>query len=168
MDQTDQDRSNEYEVSGFIFEQIISRFPFVGHKMKWTPQDQGDGTFLVHDSNIWYSGYRVGIIEVKCREYDAAFFEQRGYMIDHDKMEYLWKQNRLGFKAMLAVRSSDRYVFTAMIEDLVAGKGRWGTPTPEMMGTTNHGKDQRKESKEGHILPMDLFYNIGQMERTDG
>jgi hypothetical protein len=168
MDQTEQDRSNEQEVADHIFKHVVGRFPFVGHKMKFEAKRQ-TGSQHDHDFDVWYSGYRVGIIEMKCREdqYSRKFLERNNYMISRDKLEYLWKQNDLGFKAMLAVRTSDGYVFTAMIEDLVAGKDKWTTPTPEMMSTTNHGKDKRKNPEKGFILPMDLFYNIGQLERFE-
>jgi hypothetical protein len=66
---------------------------------------------------------------------------------------------------MLAVRSSDGFVFTVMVEDLIAGKDRWSKASAEMMATTNHGKDKRENPKEGFIFPMDLFYNIGREER---
>jgi hypothetical protein len=166
MDETPLDRSNQLEVAEYIHKRIVSRFPFVGHMITMKQKIQS-GDVEDHDTDVWYSGYRVGIIEVKCRTRTAEWFEKEGYMIDRGKLLYLWKENKLGFKAMLAVRTSDGYVFTAMLEDLIAGRERWGVPTAAMMSTTNHGKDQRKESKEGHILPMDLFYNIGKLERFE-
>lgn len=153
--QTSQDVANEAQVAALLKQNLTDGFEFVGHQIRWTPRDNTGGCYD-HDYDIWWRDSKVGVVEIKCRQYPKSFFDQKGYLISRDKLAYLWSQDQKGYKAMLAVRTQDGFIYHAMIQDLVKYQHEWRLADPHMTATTNHGQGA-KPPEICYILPMNLF-----------
>ena len=161
MHETREDRQNQRRVMEFIQRNLLARTPFVGAGFRYTeiPTEPDDSK---PDFDIWMYHLHVGVVEIKCRtgRYNADYFLQHGYMLDSRKLNSLQKSDKMGFKALFAFESSDGRVFYTTMQRLMANRDSLQKADPEMMMTTNHGKDKRKVPFRGYIIPLSLFEEI--------
>jgi len=159
--ETQQDVTNQQAVMKIVTE-WFQRLPCIG--------DNGEGFHHVEiptvanhstpDFSLYWNHLRIGVVEIKCRnrDYDT-------WMIDRTKMMTLYKDYfKKGIMAAIAFAHVEdgtiHQIYLADIRNLIACKDTWGKASDEMMGTTNHGKDKRKESDEGFLLPRALFWKL--------
>ena len=161
MHETKQDESNQLAVIKVITE-WMQNLPMVGRNgdgftYKLIPTVENEST---PDYQMWWNNLCVGVVEIKCR--NKLYWD---WVIDRNKLENLFKNYMShGIPAMLAMAymkdGKIEQLYFADMRALIARKDDWGVATPEMMATTNHGKDTRDEPLEGVTIPSDLFWRL--------
>lgn len=102
-------------------------------------------------------GLKVGVGEVKCRNYNAAFFKTHPWMFEVDRIESLYDNcMSKGFKVMLVLYTKDGVVFWVDMKDVLD----WQSfeAAPDYMLTDNHGKKQA--DKRGILIPPEMLNEV--------
>ena len=103
-------------------------------------------------------GLKCGVGEVKARNYDAAFFRDKGWLFEVERLRTLNNQcAKMGFPVMLVLYTKDKVVFWVKMSDVIENI-RTLEPAPEHMMRNNHGTEDA--DKHGVIIPPSMMHEI--------
>ena len=159
MFETSKDLENQRKVMKIIYEKMLKPTPFIGPLISYQ-ENITEPHQVSHDFEVFFKDQLIGIVEVKCREYDSAFFvREGGFLTDRDKLEYLWWKDKEGTPAMLAHRTSNGHIYGQLIGYLAENASQWKEAPEKMQTVTNHGQGIR-QPVPGFIIPVSLFSRL--------
>ena len=98
---------------------------------------------------------KVGIGEIKCRNYPAEFFKTNPWLFEIERIRSLYHAGeKVGFKVMLVLYTKDNLVYWVALKTLLEN---WGSleNAPDYMMKNDHG-DQPAD-KSGILIPFELL-----------
>lgn len=152
--ETDKDRKEQYAVGEFLGEKW-------GCEMFETSREDA----LPYDFTALRGNLMVSLVEVKCRNVDSKFIEEHGALMEHERLNRLYKEGkkeRVG--AIVVWKTSDGCVYYCSAADMAAAielKAKEMTKAPPEFMKDNHGKELA--DKRGWIVKRPLLKRAGKM-----
>lgn len=140
---------------------FLNHHPF--HEGRTVIAETAEDDKLSWDFEVFSWGLRIGIGEVKCRNMTRDDFMEKGWLIDTDRLNTLYKATGGKDRAldcMFVISTSDSFVMYTMLHWLVKNRAELA-PAPDHYTTDDHGT--KDTSRKGLIVPPRLLRDAGRI-----